>query len=332
MKFHDPWLLLLLLTVPALAWFMLARRGRRLATLRFSAVSLVKDAALRSAWARAETALIWVRVVALLLVVIALARPRLVGKPIVILREGIDIVVVLDVSTSMRAADFSPSRLEVAKRVAARFVGKRSRDRVGLVVFAGQAFTMCPLTFDRAILIQVMKKVRTGVIQDGTAIGNALGTALNLLRRSKAKSKVVVLVTDGENNRGNIHPMQAAKIAQGMGVKAYTILVGKGGRVPYPVRRDLFGRTVYRPMIIPANSKLLRRISTATGARSYTAADRRGLEGSFQRILDQLERARLKDPAALMRYRELLPWLLGPALLLLLLECLLRLTRARRVP
>ena len=269
----------------------------------------------------------------LVLVVLALTRPQeRTARARDVSVEGIDIVVALDLSTSMRAADFQPkSRIHVAKEVLKEFVRQRPNDRIGLVVFAAEAFTQCPLTLDHTVLLNIIDQVKLGVIEDGTAIGNGVATAVNRLRDSKAKSKVVILITDGDNNSGNVSPLEAAQMAKSMGVRVYTILVGKGGKVPYP-EKDAFGRTVYVNMDIPVNPTILRQIASTTGAAFYPATDRESLRHSLQDILDSLEKTRLFEAGAFAQHDELFGWLLWPGLALLLLDVTLRVTRLKRFP
>lgn len=220
------------------------------------------------------------------------AGPFVRGEPDPASTEGIDIVIALDVSGSMRAADFRPKdRLFVAKQVISTHVLSRLRDRVGLVVFAGEAFTQAPLTHDRALLQTVLDGVRTGVIKDGTAIGDGLALALSRLQTSKAATKTVILLTDGDNNSGNLAPETAMNLAKETGVKVYPILVGKGGRVPFPDGVDVFGAPRYVTVEMPVNPALLKRIALTTGGAFFQARDSAGLESSFQAILESLDKS-----------------------------------------
>ncbi len=272
--------------------------------------------------------------VALGLTALALARPqareREAERTSV---EGIDIVIALDLSTSMLAADFQPKdRVTVAKQVLTDFIGRRRTDRIGLVVFAGDAYTQSPLTLDYGILRDLVGRLQIGVIEDGTAIGNAIATAVNRLRESDAKSKVVILITDGDNNAGQVSPLEAAEIARTLGVRVFTILVGKGGVVPYPTGTDAFGRTVYEPLEFPVNPALLRDIARVTGGAHYAATDRQSLERGLNDILDRMEKTRLVEAGALARVTELYPLFLRPAFALGALGLLLGATRFRPFP
>jgi Ca-activated chloride channel family protein len=327
----HPWALLALIpAIGVIVWRALASRRRP--TLKVGAVGPLRFVP-RTAFARAP----WVPqvfgAVGLLLAVFALARPQArIANPRDVTVEGIDIVVALDLSTSMLAADFKPKdRITVAKGVLKEFVQARSSDRIGLVVFAAEAFTQCPLTLDHAVLLNIIDRIRMKVIDDGTAIGNGVATATNRLRESTAKSKAIVLITDGDNNAGNVSPLQAAQMAKDLGIRVYTILVGKGGKVPYPVT-DMFGRTAYQEVEIDTNPDLLKQIANKADGAFYLATDKESLSKSLQDILDSLEKTRLFDAGVASREDELETWFLVPAVLFLLLDLLLRTTRYRRFP
>jgi len=258
------------------------------------------------------------------LLVLALARPQLESGDAVEV-EGIDIVIALDVSNSMSEQDIAPDRLRAAKEVLRWVIGGRKSDRIGLVLFGREAFTQCPLTLDYRALTGLLAAVDLNLIDGrGTAIGNAIATALNRLRRSEARSKVIILLTDGDNNAGNVSPQQAARFAQSLGVKVFTILMGSDVEV-----NPQSGLPRRQPRY-PVNPKLLEEIAGTTGGTPYLATDARALKARFQSILDELDRSRIKDQKG--RPRELYPYLVGPALALLLLELLLSLTRFRRFP
>jgi Ca-activated chloride channel family protein len=213
-----------------------------------------------------------------------------------------------------------------------KFIQGRTNDRIGLVVFAGEAYTQAPLTLDYHVLGEILDSVKTGLIEDGTAIGNALATALNRLRDSTAKSKVVILITDGDNNSGNISPMEAAAIAKDLSVRVYTILVGKGGKVPYPAGNDFFGQLTYREVELPVNPELLKGIAQETGGRFYNAIDKRTLESGLNDILDQLEKSKLFQSGGYQNMTEVYEPFLVLACLALLLELALSATRLRSFP
>jgi Ca-activated chloride channel family protein len=330
--FAHPWALLGLLAAIPAVW-LLRRRRRTL-----PAIVLPESGAARairpSAWAR----LWWLPgalvIAALVLTSIGLAGPRLrASRRQDLSVEGIDIVVAFDLSTSMLAADFRPKdRITVAKEVLRNFIGSRPNDRIGLVVFAGEAYTQCPLTLDHKVLEALLDQVRTGVIVDGTAIGNALGTAVNRLRESEAKSRVVILITDGDNNAGNLSPLQAAGIAKDLGIKVFTILIGKGGRVPYPTGTDLFGRTTYEPVEIDVNPDLLQQIAGVTGGTFSAATDKESLERGLLAVLDSLEKSKIYDAGGSTRYDEWYARFFLPAALFGLMGVVLRGTRMQGAP
>ncbi|HYO54345.1 VWA domain-containing protein [Archangium sp.] len=330
--FHDPEFLWGLLLVPVLlGWAWLERRSR--ATLRFSVAHVLARQG-RGLRTYLLPMLPFMRAFAVAAAVVALARPQArdsrVRDPSV---EGIDIVVALDLSTSMEAGDFRPqNRLHVAKEVLADFISNRVNDRIGLVVFAGAAYTQAPLTLDYGVLKEVLRQLRTRVLEDGTAIGDALATALNRLRDSDAKSRVVVLITDGDNNAGKISPLDSAGMARSLNIPIYTILVGKGGKVPFPQGTDLFGNTVWRETEIPINPELLQDIADSTGGEYYRATDPESLKRGLQKVLDSLERSKLHDGGASANYRELYHLPLALAFGLAALELLLRATFLRVFP
>jgi Ca-activated chloride channel family protein len=276
----------------------------------------------------------WARMTAVALAVVALARPQRQDQRVRDLSvEGIDIVIALDLSSSMEAGDFQPhNRVYVAKQVLTDFLSQRVNDRIGLVVFAGEAYTQAPLTLDYGVLKNVVGQLKTRILEDGTAIGDAIATAINRLRDSDAKSRVMVLITDGDNNAGKISPMDAAQMAKALKVPVFTILVGKGGKVPFPAGQDLFGNTVWREMEIAVNPELLQSISKLTGGEYYRATDKDSLKAGLQKVLDRMERSKLMEGGASARYEELFhPYLLW-AFVLAALELLARATFLRVFP
>jgi Ca-activated chloride channel family protein len=327
-----PWALLLLAALPLALW-LLSRERRRAPRLLHPRLALIRQVgpgfAARLAFLPPALVL-----AAAALVAVALSRPQAREREAEALAvEGIDIVVALDLSTSMRAADFRPqNRLHVAKEVLTGFVGRRRSDRIGLVVFAGDAYTQAPLTLDAGVLRAILAELRTGVLEDGTAIGNALATAVNRLRESEAKGKAVVLVTDGDSNAGQISPLEAAEIARALGIRVFPILVGKGGVVPYPVGQDARGEPVFDYREYPVNPELLREIARRTGGVYANATDRAGLESGLDAVLDDMEKTRLFEPSARRRPVELFPLLLLPAFVLAALGILLAATRWRPFP
>jgi Ca-activated chloride channel family protein len=280
------------------------------------------------------------RVLAVACIVVALARPQVATTATDEYTEGMDIVLVLDVSTSMRAVDFAPpdrprdrtSRIEGAKETIANFIKQRKNDRLGLVIFASEAFTQSPLTLDYSVLQNILKSIDTGVIEDGTAIGNAVVVAVNRLRDSEAESKVIILLTDGDDNASTVAPAQAAEIAAEKNIIVFPILVGKGGRVPYPVGTNVFGQVQYESVEIRTNPELLQKIAKVTKGTFYRAIDQRGLEEDLQDILNNMKTTRLLEPGRFTHHTEEFQLPLLVALSLLLFELVLRWTRFRAFP
>ena len=272
----------------------------------------------------------WLMALGFLLLTAALARPQEGVRQSELESRGVDIVLALDVSTSMRAEDFQPNnRLAVAKNVAEEFVGSRSRDRLGLVAFAATAFTQCPLTLNHEALVSLLKRLDFGMVEDGTAIGMGLATAVNRLRQSKARSKVVILLTDGVNNRGAVDPATAAELARALGVRVYTIGVGTTGVAMVPVDDPLFGRRT-QPTRVELDEETLRTIASHTGGQYFRATDTRSLAEIYRQI-DRLERSDLSD-IRYDEYAERGALLCGLAFLLLAAGWGASLLRASAVP
>ena len=327
MYFEYPWLLWLL-AVPALLllhylWMELLERRPH---LRVSA---------GAPWMKAGTPVLAVlrhlpfvlRLAALVLIVIAIARPRSSTEVERIDTEGIDITFAMDVSTSMLARDFNPDRISAAKDIAIEFIAQRPSDRMGIVVFAGESYTQCPLTTDRATLINLMKEVQTGLIEDGTAIGNGLATAVARMKDSDAKSRVVILLTDGVNNSGEIAPQTAAEIAKTYGVRVYTVGVGANGMAPYPVMTP-WGVDIQQ-MKVEIDEDLLKGIADATGGRYFRATDNTKLSEIYSEI-NKMEKARTTVDSFPV-YKELFGRYAIAALICLLLELLVSVL-IRRMP
>lgn len=327
--FASPWMLVLLAALPLLVGRYVRRLRDGEGSLEFAS-TIALEGARRSWTVRARHALFGAKMLSLALSIAALARPQIGTAEEEILTEGVDIVIALDSSGSMAAEDFSPrNRFAVAKRVITSFIEGLRHDRLGLVVFAGRAFTRAPLTIDYGALVQVLDRTEIGMIEDGTAIGNAVATAINRLRSSKAKSKVVVLVTDGVNNRGEVQPLDAAAIAATLGIKVYTVGVGSRGTARFPVR-DNFGRTVYAMLPVEIDEDSLTRIAEKTGAIYYRATDRPSLEKIFQEI-GKLEKTRI-EVKSYTHYDERFVALLFPAVALVLGAVVAGSTRLRKVP
>ena len=325
----TPWALLLLLAAPLAFWTGLLLRRGRTPTLRYSSIGLMGR--MRQGMITRLFGLPGIfRVVVLALLALALARPQTRDRGNRIEVEGIDIMLALDLSNSMEATDLIPNRLEAAKTVVDAFIARRKSDKIGLVIFGKEAYTHCPPTLDYSVLRTMLLEIKLGLI-DGTAtaIGNALGVSLARLRKSDAKSRVVILITDGDSNAGNVTPKQAARYAATMGVKVFTILMGpKDGEVT--AGRDSLGRPIRVRRQYPVNPELLQSIAKETSGKAYRATDRRALEQNFENILDELEKSTRKDVAAVFTdaYRPFV----AIALLLLLLEAGLCLTRFREFP
>ena len=269
------------------------------------------------------------RLVVIILVILVLARPQSSNQWEQVTTEGIDIVMCMDVSGSMRAMDFKPNRLEASKNVGIEFVNARPDDRFGLVVFAGESYTQCPMTTDRAVMINFLKEINFGVIEDGTAIGMGLATAVNRIKDSKAKSRVIILLTDGVNNRGDVGPVTAAEIASGFGIRVYTIGVGSKGNAPIPVQ-DMFGRTIVRDMPVEIDEEVLMQIAETTGGTYFRATDNNKLREIYQEI-DQMEKTRLDVKHFSKKKEEYFPLLLA-AMIILLTEVFLRYTIFKTIP
>lgn len=307
----------------------LLRKKADSASIRYSDLKIVKRSA-KTGRARFRFILSVLRVLALALLAVAFARPQAGTENREVSSEGIDIMLALDISGSMRAEDFKPhNRLYVAKEEIKKFVSKRISDRIGLVVFSATSFTQCPLTLDYGVLLTFLDQVKFGMVQDGTAIGMALANCVNRLRESTAKSKVIILLTDGINNSGQIDPLTAAGIAKTMGVKIYTIGVGKPGNAMYPVDDPIFGkRYVYLPNEI--DEDVLREIAAKTGGKYFRARSEKELEAIYSEI-DQLEKTKIKV-SQYIQYKELFPPFVYLGLIFLVLEVLLGQTVFRKIP
>ena len=269
------------------------------------------------------------RAAAFALLVVALARPQDVEQNVRTNAEGIDIMLAIDVSGSMLARDFKPDRITAAKEVAGSFIADRYGDRIGLVAFAGEAFTQSPLTTDQSTLQTLLARIRSGLIEDGTAIGNGLATAINRLRESDAKSKVIILLTDGVNNQGQIAPMTAAEIAKAQGIRVYTIGVGTEGMAPYPAI-DMFGNLTFVNQKVEIDEKTLTAISDMTGGKYFRATDKDKLKAVYNEI-NQLEKSKIEVTEHISYHELFLTWVLA-ALGLLMAEFLLSNLVLKRIP
>lgn len=326
MNFQNPEILWLLLVVPLLVAYHLWI-GRRSATLIVSTLGGKQAPRTFRYWLRPIPVVL--RIAAIVLFIIALARPVEEHSESETTIEGVDIVLAMDISGSMLAQDFKPDRLEASKAIAAEFIADREGDRISVVAFAGEAFTQCPLTSDRGAVQTSLSRLRSGVIDDGTAIGNGLATAINRLRESSAKSKVVVLVTDGVNNSGQISPRMAADIARDLEVKVYTIGVGRRGQAPMPVM-DPYGNVMMVMADVEIDEDVLREIARVTGGKYFRAENSDALTKIYEEI-DQMEKSKVQV-TDYISYEELfLSWVLW-GVLLLVLELLFSRVVLNRLP
>ena len=323
MEFLNINILYLLVIIPlAVVYYILVGRGR--ATIIVSTTGSRKAPRTLRYWLR-HTPIV-LRIAALAAIIIALARPVEVNHEEETTTEGIDIVIAMDISGSMLARDFTPDRLSAAKQLATEFVAERTGDRISVVAFAGEAFTQCPLTSDQASVGTMLSRLRSGVVEDGTAIGNGLATAINRLRESGAKSKVVILLTDGVNNRGQISPIMAADIAQDLGIKVYTIGVGSRDKAPMPAY-DPFGNMTYVMADVEIDEALLREIAAKTNGQYFRASDNKEIYAQ----INELEKSKV-EITHYTSYNELyMGWLLL-ALILLAAEFLMARMVLNRLP
>ena len=268
------------------------------------------------------------RLFALSALIIAMARPQTKNDEQQAEGEGVDIVLCIDVSGSMTAQDFVPNRMEAAKKVASDFIDRRLTDRIAIVIFSGESFTQCPLTTDRAVLKSAVESIRNGLLEDGTAIGDGLSTSVDRLRSSKTKSKVIILLTDGENNGGLIGPDNAKEIAKAFGIKVYTIGVGTEGFAPFPIKTPM--GVIMQQQKVTIDEKLLTAIASETGGKYFRAKDNAALESVYAEI-NELEKSKV-EISTLTRYTERFFLFVMAALALLLLEVTLRFTLLRKFP
>ena len=334
---NKEYLLLLLLAIPYIIWYVMYRKKSE-PTIRMADTSVFRFAP-RSWRVTLMPLQLLLRLLAFSLLVVALARPQTHNSWNNETVEGIDIMLAIDVSTSMLAEDLKDrsqgiqNRLEAAKAVAASFIADRPNDNIGLTIFAGEAFTQCPMTIDHASLLSLLQNVRTdiaakGLIEDGTAIGMGLANAVSRLKDSKAKSRVVILLTDGSNNRGDISPMTAAEIAKSLGIRVYTIGVGTNGTAPYPMQ--VGGGVQYIQLPVEIDTKTLSDIAHETQGQFYRATNAEELRNIYHEI-DKLEKSKLNVHRVSRKYEAYQPFALA-ALLALLLEILFRITLFRRIP
>lgn len=327
--FAHPYLLLLLLIIPLMTVWYVMRYRKQKPALQFSNISLFKG--LHKTFRQKAYPLLFVlRMITVGALIIALARPQTKLSKKEMKVEGIDIVLTMDVSGSMLAEDFKPNRLESAKKVAADFIDGRKNDRIGLVVFSGEAFTQVPLTIDHNVLLKQLYGLKSGMIKDGTALGDGLATAINRIKDSEAKSKVIILLTDGINNQGSVDPQSAAEIAAQFGIRLYTIGVGTQGMAPYPFRTES-GRVVYQNIPVELDEHLLTQMARSTDdGRYFRATNKKSLQDIFGQI-DRMERSKIDVTQYAQTKDEYQIWLIIAGLALLL-EIILGLFYFRSTP
>jgi Ca-activated chloride channel homolog len=330
-SFDYPWMLLLLLLVPLLS--VLKGKAGGTAGVTFSNTTLLAAIA-RHRRSRAGAFLVALTYFALALFIIALARPQFGRMVTRIQATGVDIMLAIDVSRSMLAEDFSianqrANRIEAVKLVTEKFIRERPNDRIGIVAFAGQPYLVSPLTLDHEWLIRNLERLRIGLVEDGTAIGSAIASAANRLKDKEAKTKLIVLLTDGDNNAGMVQPLTSAEASKALGIRIYTIGAGTEGEAPFPLVSQ-FGRTVYRNVLVRFDEKTLEEIAALTDGRYFRATDTSSLEKIFAEI-DTLEKSKVEVEKT-AQYRDLFHWFLIPGVLCLLIHILLSQTVWRRLP
>ncbi len=325
--FAKPELFYLLIgLIPMIVWYIL-RQNKSKASIQISTLESLKKTSLT--WKHALRHAVFVLQIAVLaLLITCLARPQSSDSWQNQTIEGIDIMIALDLSSSMLARDFQPNRLEAAKAVATKFVSGRQYDRIGLVVFSGESFTQCPLTTDRAVLVNLFQNLQSGMIEDGTAIGLGLANAVSRLKDSEARSRVIILLTDGENNRGEIAPITAAEIAKTFGIRVYTIGIGTIGMAPFPVQTP-FGVQM-RDMEVKIDEKTLQEIASITEGKYFRATNNKTLVEVYKEI-DKLERSKIENKEFSKKNEEYRRFALG-ALILALLALILQFAVFRHIP
>ncbi len=326
-SFAYPYVLVLLLAIPALAYWYWKKKEKITPDVTFSSLQIFGKApvTLREKLAHVPS---YIRLLGLTFLIIAAARPQSFSSGENFYTEGIDIAMVLDISGSMLAEDFKPNRLEAAKKVIDEFIKGRTVDKIGLVIFSGESFTQCPLTIDYSVLRNLLKDIQMGMIEDGTAIGNAIANGVNRLKDSKAKSKVMILLTDGVNNAGHIDPLTAAQIAQKFGIRIYSIGVGTIGQAPYPFQTPFGIR--YQMVPVEIDENILRQIASTTGGKYFRATNNRKLAEIYDEI-DHLEKTRVEVTSYRHAKELFFNWALA-GMLLLFVEVGLSKTYLKRLP
>ncbi len=325
--FANPEFLWLLLVVPLLVLWYLLKNKKINVPIKFSTIEGFRRT--KPSWRVKFLHLPFgLRVFGIILIIIALARPQNSGSEKQIETEGIDIVITLDISGSMLAEDFKPNRLEAAKKITEKFIDERNNDRIGLVIFSAKSFTQCPTTIDHSVLKNLLRQLKSGLIEDGTAIGMGLATAVDRLKDSKAKSRVIILLTDGINNTGIISPLTAAEMAKAFGIRVYTIGVGTLGKAPYPFQTP-FG-IQYMNVDVEIDEPLLKDIAQSTGGKYFRATNNKALESIYNEI-DQMEKTKIKQTVFTTFSEEFFPFLLIGTIAIFL-ELLLRIFVFKKLP
>lgn len=326
---HPEYFYLLLLIVPMIAWYIY-RQKKIQPNIQVSTIEpLLQLKGTARVYLRHLPVIL--RIFALALLITILARPQSTNRWENVTTEGIDIVIALDISGSMLAMDFKPDRLEASKDVAVEFISGRPNDRIGLIVFSGESFTQCPLTTDRAVIINLFKEIKSGMIEDGTAIGVGLANAIARLKDSKAASKVIILLTDGVNNQGAIDPLTAAELAKSFGIRVYTVGIGSIGTAKYPVGKNPWtGQMVYQDIPVEIDEAVLQQISDMTNGRYFRATNNQKLREIYAEI-DKLEKSKI-DVKEYSKKQEEYKWFAFAAFMFLLIEILLRNTVFRKIP
>ncbi|MEP7168424.1 MAG: VWA domain-containing protein [Bacteroidota bacterium] len=327
MTFAYPHFFYLLLLIPLMLFWHWKINRRRKTQIRISDTSVFKEKK-TTFKERIHAVPIGLRIITTALIIVALARPQSSSRGQNITSEGISIVLAMDLSSSMLAEDLKPNRIEAAKKVAMDFIESRPTDLIGLVVFSGESFTQCPITSDHSVLKNLMGELKSGMLEDGTAIGEGLATAILRLKDSKAKSKVIILLTDGVSNAGSIAPVTAGEIAKTFGIRVYTIGVGRNGTAPYPIKTP-FG-TQYQNMEVQIDEPVMRQISETTDGKYFRATDNKSLKQIYGEI-DKMEKTKIEVTEFKRHSEEYLPWVLAAGLCLLM-EVLLRYTYLKSLP
>jgi Ca-activated chloride channel family protein len=325
--FAYPFFLLLLLLIPIMIFWYYWRSKKKVPTFSFSNTNYFNGKN-KSIKERLSDIPMFLRLLGLIVLIIALARPQSFSTGENVFTEGIDIALVLDISGSMLAEDFKPNRLEAAKIITETFISSRESDQIGLVIFSRDAFTQCPLTIDYSVLKNLLLEVKSGLIEDGTAIGNAIANGVNRLKDTKSKSKVMILLTDGVNNAGEVDPLTAAEIAKKFNIRIYTVGVGTMGQAPYPFQTPFGVR--YQMVPVEIDENVLTKIATATGGKYFRATNNKRLEAIYAEI-DKLEKTKIEVISYRSKKEHFFPWL-SLGLLIFFLELMISNTVFRKIP